>query len=42
MLGPSTRRMYQSWITTMMKSSGNMASDAAAPSPRSPVLMPIW
>src|SRR6266498_98782 len=39
---PSTRRMYQSWITTMMKSIGNIASETAAPSPRSPVLMPIW
>src|SRR5213593_1138334 len=38
---PSTRRMYQSWITTMMKSIGNI-SETAAPSPRSPVLMPIW
>ena len=39
---PSTRRMYQSWITTTMKSSGNIARDAAAPSPRRPVLIPIW
>src|SRR6185503_5313301 len=39
---PSTRRMYQSWMTTMMKSIGNIASETAAPSPRSPVLMPIW
>src|SRR5262249_28205773 len=39
---PSTRRMYQSWMTTITNRMGNMARDAAAPSPRSPVVMATW
>src|SRR5205814_2830471 len=37
----STRRMYQSWKITTKRSAGNMASEMAAPSLRSPVPMPI-